>query len=355
MWPSRQATRSGRGPGRAPGTSRTGSTAARPSCTARGRRRGRGPAAPPDRRRADRGSGGSPRRSRPATSGRTAPRSPTRARSPAMPGRSDATTGTPGGDRLEQLLGRRVLVVDRRRLDRHRHDVGARRPVDELGRRHRGQHDDPPAVGRRLRLRRELLRPVAEAEQHQHGVRDLEDRLHRLLDAALGHQLALVEDDRRAGRDAGRLPDQVGPRLRRRPDLGTVHHDGRARDLQLRRQQVGVRLVDRRGPGRRRGPSVAPARPGWAASASRSARTRATTCTRRGCRRSSGRRVGGASARAPATTPPTCRATGRRAPRSLQRRWPTRAGATGRSAPRGATACQVRITGRATRRARRNG
>ena len=232
-----------------------------------------------------------------------------------MPGQVGRDDRDARGDRLAQLLGRRVAVVERRRLDRHHHDVRRRGPVEELRPAGRASSTDPAAVRRLLDLRRQVLRQCAEPEQHEHGVRDLEDRVHRLLDAALGHQLPLVEDDGRAGGEPEGRADEVGPRLGGVQISGQFMTTGGRGDAEPAGDQVRVRLVDGQHGVGGAAPSGARAARGWRLGGARSARSRATACTRRGCRRSSARRAAAASARAPAATRPTCRARCRRARR----------------------------------------
>ena len=78
----------------------------------------------------------------------------------------------------------------------------------------------------------ELLLERPETHQHEDRRRDLEDRLHRLLDAAFHGQDALIQHDRRLRRLAQRLADEVRPGRRRRPRPGCVHDDRGPRDPQ---------------------------------------------------------------------------------------------------------------------------
>ena len=122
----------------------------------------------------------------------------------------------PGGHRLPQLLGGHVLVVLGVRLVQHHHEVGRCRPLQQLDRRHRVDDVDLAGIGRPQRHRHVRVPTglvavlVAEAHDHQHRVGDLEDGVHRLLDAPVTHDQSLVEHDRCRGRDAQELPD-TGP------------------------------------------------------------------------------------------------------------------------------------------------
>ena len=96
-------------------------------------------------------------------------------------------------------------MVERGRLDRHCHDVRGRDPIEQLVRRHRGQHADAPAEARVRSAPLKLGLEVAVAQQHENGVRDGRNGLDELLDAAVAREAALVQDDPGLGREAEHL------------------------------------------------------------------------------------------------------------------------------------------------------
>ena len=161
----------------------------------------------------------------------------------AIPGRSDATTGTPAAIASHSFWGVVNSWLVELGWDRHHHHVRGRCPAQKrLG--WDGRQYEHLAGKRRLGGHSgEMLLPHAVPEQHQHCSGDLEDGLHRLLDAALAHELALGQDDRGIGRDADCLAHQVGPRVGRRPAVGGVEDDWRPRDAQLPRDQIRISLV----------------------------------------------------------------------------------------------------------------
>ncbi len=138
--------------------------------------------------------------------------------------------GDPGGEAFEQLVRRRQPVVEGRGLDRHDADVGRMRPTEAARRGDRRQHVEAaprsaaraPGPGTWPFPTRSRARPRARA--HSPGS---QDRLGELLDAAVGGS-AHRGRGRSAGRaDPGRVPDQVGSRIRGSPARRGVAHDER--------------------------------------------------------------------------------------------------------------------------------
>jgi hypothetical protein len=76
-----------------------------------------------------------------------------------------------GRHRLEQLVGGRQAVVEGRRLDRHRDDIGGRDPVDQLGRRNGGQDVQAATEGRVRGAGPEGTLQRAVAEEYDVGLR----------------------------------------------------------------------------------------------------------------------------------------------------------------------------------------
>ena len=91
----------------------------------------------------------------------------------------------PGGEALEQLLGRRVAVVEGRRLDGHDRRRPQTRSRQQLVRRHRRQHHDPPGVRRPRVAASAIACQGPNPSRHEDRPGDLEDGVHRLLDAPL--------------------------------------------------------------------------------------------------------------------------------------------------------------------------
>ena len=122
------------------------------------------------------------------------------------------------------------------------------------------QRDVPPReAGIGIALT-ERVGPWPEPEHHERCVVEPEDRLSGLVEATLPTDPPEEEDDRPLRRQAGRLPDAVGPGGRRRPARLAVHQDGRFRvEAPGPPEMGGDRLVDRHDRVGRAGPTALPA------------------------------------------------------------------------------------------------
>ncbi len=107
-----------------------GSRAASPSCIGRARHWSPGPAPPHSRRGRVRGASGSPLRRRRRRSDRRRTPQPVSSDDRGHPRQVGCDDGGTGGHRLEELVRGREAVVEGRRLDGHRDDIGRRDPVD---------------------------------------------------------------------------------------------------------------------------------------------------------------------------------------------------------------------------------
>ena len=177
-------------------------------------------------------------------------------RTVAIPGRSDATTGTPAAMPPTASAGS-CSGGSRRGLDRHER---SHRPTrSRAGGRPGGtgrKEEHPAGIRRRRETAAErglqcVRSPAAPGPRPEHD----KDRVHRLFDPALSDQLALVQDDRwwSSGTPVA-WPDQPGRRV------GWIQRAGRLRRRWPRipslTEEAGVRVVDRgHGVGRPRGPA----------------------------------------------------------------------------------------------------
>ena len=127
-----------------------------PSCRSRGPPRGRAAVCPRSSAGRVEDPAGWPPRSRPGRSDRTSEAAVGLADDRGHPGQVARDDRHAGRHRLEQLVRRRQAMVQRRRLDRHRHDVRGGDPVEQLRRRHGRQ--DLDAAARRSGRRRPALR-----------------------------------------------------------------------------------------------------------------------------------------------------------------------------------------------------